>query len=676
MMTVSFGSQLEYHDACEMPRICHSVPPAMADSIVRVTEVLHGGLWVRCENGLFLPVSSASYYGVIDGQAPEEYLTFRAVDADARAVADGERHRLATMVSDQDSSKNRLLAIEPFVLDNSLRETAVAQVKGHTLQTKLAIWKLLQSAGLREFICACPVPSHRRVDDDFLAYLQDGGHDRGHMWVFSEIFGRGCYSDGHTVDDADWLRPGAALPHGVVVAKRYGVPNVIVEVDLLSAIAGLDGNEHALKVLLWIRSRECAEYLSTAACRGRVLINFRDWWGAWQENPSLVLRVIGFLSRRRAADRPFGLLYEDPSGAVLPLQVRRATEAMRSEMELNGWDEGHLLVHIHKNFGLADAAQLEALAGGATGIWCAVCDEGASTGHASSLLTLTNLARLGNEVVMSTHDFPALRRAAIGVTQQATGALPHSRSELCGDAAFDVIWNGGLTANMWSSVKVNELLGVKPNTRLSSLASANMFIDKLVEVFGGDAAHWVGKEDAENRSVEDSMGGRMKARMMEHLRGGDNKVVGEDDDGSNNNNSGANFNRPGELLKLWQDAGGQPKQAGEAVAAVAKGERLLGELRVFFDVLVRDTGGTPTDTSSVLPRWCFESRFLYSVSHDTALSRSVVEATFGTSTELRFRDVEKWALLAIEGHLREVHSLSELIRVMWHRTIVPAAMEA
>jgi hypothetical protein len=64
---------------------------------------------------------------------------------------------------------------------------------------------------------------------------------------------------------------------------------------------------------------------------------------------------------------------------------------------------------------MADASQLEALAVGATGIWCAVCDEGAATGHASSAVTLTNLARLGNTHVLEQFDFLKLRHAAAEV---------------------------------------------------------------------------------------------------------------------------------------------------------------------------------------------------------------------------------------------------------------------
>jgi hypothetical protein len=44
-------------------------------------------------------------------------------------------------------------------------------------------------------------------------------------------------------------------------------------------------------------------------------------------------------------------------------------------------------------------------------------EEGAGVGHACSLITLTNLARLGNAYVAKSFDFHALRLAAIAITR-------------------------------------------------------------------------------------------------------------------------------------------------------------------------------------------------------------------------------------------------------------------
>ena len=50
-------------------------------------------------------------------------------------------------------------------------------------------------------------------------------------------------------------------------------------------------------------------------------------------------------------------------------------------MESNGWSGGHLLLHVHKGYGLSDASQLASIGAGATGIWCGVSANGAMTGH-------------------------------------------------------------------------------------------------------------------------------------------------------------------------------------------------------------------------------------------------------------------------------------------------------
>ena len=68
-------------------------------------------------------------------------------------------------------------------------------------------------------------------------------------------------------------------------------------------------------------------------------------------------------------------------------------KAVRKMMDLGGWDDGHLLCHIHEKWGLAVMAQIECLVNGANGMWASVCEEGAALGHACSTITLMNLIR-------------------------------------------------------------------------------------------------------------------------------------------------------------------------------------------------------------------------------------------------------------------------------------------
>lgn len=104
-------------------------------------------------------------------------------------------------------------------------------------------------------------------------------------------------------------------------------------------------------------------------------------------------------------------------------------------MEGNKWNDGHLLIHVHKRFALSDAAVMEALAMGCTGIWCAVCEEGGGMGHSCSLTTLVNLARLGNKRVSEKYNLRALYDSAIEITKITTGELPPGRTEVYGKRA-------------------------------------------------------------------------------------------------------------------------------------------------------------------------------------------------------------------------------------------------
>ena len=154
--------------------------------------------------------------------------------------------------------------------------------------------------------------------------------------------------------------------------------------------------------------------------QSRAFFNFRDFQHAWPQNPDRVLSIVRALAKLPAASRPTGLLYEDQNGSWLPAIMCEATEHMRGAMVDNGWAMGHLLLHVHKGFGLSDASQLAAIGAGATGIWCGVSANGAMTGHASSIITLTNLARLGNRHVRARFNFVGLHNAAITINEVCT----------------------------------------------------------------------------------------------------------------------------------------------------------------------------------------------------------------------------------------------------------------
>ena len=83
-------------------------------------------------------------------------------------------------------------------------------------------------------------------------------------------------------------------------------------------------------------------------------------------------------------------------------------------------------------------------------------------GHASSLVSLVNLARRGNEYVIAKFSFPKLLHAAKQLSVLCTDSLPDSFKEITGSRALDVIWPGPLTANLWTmGIPLEELFDYK-----------------------------------------------------------------------------------------------------------------------------------------------------------------------------------------------------------------------
>jgi hypothetical protein len=129
-----------------------------------------------------------------------------------------------------------------------------------------------------------------------------------------------------------------------------------------------------------------------------------------------------------------GLVFEDPTGELFPWRMAEQVAEVRAAMDGAGWPAGHLLIHSHHAYAVSEASVLEALASGATGLWCGVSREGASVGHCSSAVTLVNLARLGNAKVSARYNLMALRNAAVEVRPCVCVRVDRAPGKLCSDA--------------------------------------------------------------------------------------------------------------------------------------------------------------------------------------------------------------------------------------------------
>ncbi len=90
------------------------------------------------------------------------------------------------------------------------------------------------------------------------------------------------------------------------------------------------------------------------------------------------------------------------------------TASLRRTMDINGWEDSKLLVHIHQKWDLQTAVQLDRLSSGADGVWTSLCAEGAALGHACSSVTMMNLVCME---VLKNYNCIELRKAAMAITE-------------------------------------------------------------------------------------------------------------------------------------------------------------------------------------------------------------------------------------------------------------------
>lgn len=385
---------------------------------------------------------------------------------------------------------DELRDLDIFVLDNSIRESTVAQLRGHTIESKWAVYNEVKKCGFKHAIVASF--SHMtRVDDDFCKALIDAGEDPFYLWAFSEING-GVH---HKVPDTD------TVPTGLTKLQKVGMHNVIFEVDFSDNTYDFEKfpmDDLCALVKKWIQW--CYDNLSKEA---KVLINLRDPPDVMPNNPGRVFDFVEFVAKLPKDIRPFGIIFEEGKGKCLPEEVGLWSKFIRKTMSHSGWTDGQLLVHVHEKFGYCDASALQCLKEGSNGIWASVCTEGAAMGHASSCVTLMNLVRLGNKKVLKKYNCTYLRHAAINVTKITTGLLPHPKQVVYGPRALDFIFS--LTPDEFD---LAAFFGEEAPVRITTMASAEMIQHRLQHLFGVDPQFTV------------EMGQKMKEKILEDLRSG------------------------------------------------------------------------------------------------------------------------------------------------------------
>lgn len=383
-------------------------------------------------------------------------------------------------IAQEKKKRARLKDLDLIVLDNSLRESTVGQLRGHTLENKRKIYDEVRKCGFQYKIVAA-YSQMTRVDDAWVKQIvrdcEEGKEDLSNLFAFSEFI----------VPGSQGVPDTKTIPVGLRKMQEQGLINPIIEIDL--ATESIDWEKFTTEdvcQLLTERFKWSRTYLSPDA---KILVNLRDFPDAMVYEMERLFTVVDYLASRPAAERPFGIMFEEPTGKFLPEEVGAWTAGVRKIMDSHEWTSGHLLAHVHKKWALGEMVQLECLVNGANGIWASLCEEGAALGHACSTVTLMNLVRMGNEKVLKQYNCNKLRDAASNVTKITTGLPPHPKQVIYGDRALDLAFDfGGIAGGTVGETDFDlaEFFGEEAPVRISTLASEDMILERLKDLFGED----------------------------------------------------------------------------------------------------------------------------------------------------------------------------------------------
>ena len=215
-------------------------------------------------------------------------------------------------IEQEKKKRARLRDLDLIVFDNSLRESTVGQLRGHTLENKRKIYDEVRKCGFQFKIVAAY--SHMpRVDDSWVAEIvrecKEGKEDLGNLFAFSEFF----ESVSQGIPDTK------TIPVGLRKMQEQGLINPIIEIDL--AIKSINWEKFTMKdmfTLLTERFKWSRKYLSPDA---KIMVNLRDFPDAMVYEMERLFSLVDYIASMPEAERPFGIMFEEPTGKFLPEEV-------------------------------------------------------------------------------------------------------------------------------------------------------------------------------------------------------------------------------------------------------------------------------------------------------------------------------------------------------------------
>jgi len=557
-----------------------------------------------------------------------------------------------------------------FVLDNSLRESTVGQVIGHSLNDKFTILEAANSVKFNDQIIGS-FSSQRRVDDAFCEELAKMDTTGKNFYAFSE--------DSDKVENGKMLFGPDHIPTGLQKCAKYGIPSVIIEVDVADESVDWEGKfpvSKFMEMITFLLEWSHTNMVKPGDPLPKNMLNLRDLPFAMVSCPQRTLDIVAQLGQLPSDLRPDALIFEEPVGEYFSDEIAGWTTLLRKAMDDNGWTskfqedgtpDGMLLFHAHKQWGLADAAVLDFLAAGGDGVWSSLSEEGAAMGHACSAVALTNLARLGNKDVVTRYETRQVAKAARAVTEATTNKPVHPRQIVYGSRAVEAVFgfagiagggrdptedfDGDGVIDDIDHFMLADFLGVEdPPVRISTLASPGLVAHRLEQCFGKNPLFTA---EAGAKLLQE-----MKTQLEDNMEREHTSALG--------------------LAFLWKDTFGSYEAGMEQLAEkndkhYAEHQQMLKDAEAIFnDYLAEDDSA---DTA--MPFDKFYEAYLrpYVGCFTCPRTRFVLDAIdLDHNGDVTWDEWRTWCLWALRQYPDEIGNADDLHNVVLRQAILPLSL--
>ena len=213
------------------------------------------------------------------------------------------------VIAEEKSKCVRLRDLDLIVLDNSIRESTVGQLRGHTLENKWKIFNEVKTCGFK-FIVVAAFSHMTAVDDKFIREIVAKGEDVSNLFAFTEVI--------ESVG-MDGIPDTKSIPVGLRKMKTLELVNPIIEIDL--ATNSINWDVFTVTEMCQLLSERMDWSRRMLSPDAKIMVNLRDFPTAMNCQMERVFTVVDFLGSLPDVKRPFGIMFEEPTGNFLPREI-------------------------------------------------------------------------------------------------------------------------------------------------------------------------------------------------------------------------------------------------------------------------------------------------------------------------------------------------------------------